>query len=89
MPVVESERLPKEAAGPGLTSTLLPPNLEEETQQHEKQRTYSENLTGQAGQTTSDIGNSMAGPGRRHMVLWILCDTLARWLEAVSSTLLV
>ena len=31
MPTVESERLPKEAAGPGLTSTLLPRNLEEET----------------------------------------------------------
>ena len=29
MPVVESERLSKEAAGPGLTSTLLPRNLEE------------------------------------------------------------
>ena len=36
-PVVESERLPNEAAGPGLTSTLLPRNLEEEeTQQHEE-----------------------------------------------------
>ena len=31
MPTVESERLPKEAAGPGLTSTLRPRNLEEET----------------------------------------------------------
>ena len=69
MPVVESERLPKEAAGPGLTSTLLPRNLEEETQQHEEQRKYPENLTGQAGQTTSEIGNSLAGPGRRRVGL--------------------
>ena len=36
MPIVESERLPKEAAGPGLTSTLLPRNLEEEETQHEE-----------------------------------------------------
>ena len=69
MPLVESERLPKDAAGPGLTSTLLPRNLEEETQQHKEQRKYSENLTGQAGQTTSEIGNSLAGPGRRRVGL--------------------
>ena len=36
MPIVESERLPKEAAGPGLTSTLLPQNLEEEETQHKE-----------------------------------------------------
>ena len=35
MPIVESERIPKEDAGPGLTSTLLPRNLEEETQHEE------------------------------------------------------
>ena len=35
-PIVESERLPKETAGPGLTSTLLPRNLEEEKTQHEE-----------------------------------------------------
>ena len=29
----------------------------------------SENLTGQAGQTTSEIGNSLAGPGRRRVGL--------------------
>ena len=35
-PIIESDRLPKEAAGPGLTSTLLPRNLEEgETQLEE------------------------------------------------------
>ena len=34
--IVESERLPKEAAGRGLTSTLLPGNLEEEETQHEE-----------------------------------------------------
>ena len=34
-----------------------------------KQRKYSENLTGQAGQTTSEIGNSLAGPGRRRVGL--------------------
>ena len=68
--VVESERLPKETAGPGLTSTLLPRNLEEEvTQQHEETAKYSENLTSQAGQTNSDIGNSLAGPGRRRVGL--------------------
>ena len=61
MPIVESERLPKEAAGPGLTSTLLPRNLEEETQHEENY----ENLTGQARQTTIEIGNSLAGPDRR------------------------
>ena len=38
MPSVESERLPKEATGRGLTSTLLPRNLEEETQHEETQR---------------------------------------------------
>ena len=35
MPIAESERLPKEAAGRGLTITLMPPNLEEETQHEE------------------------------------------------------
>ena len=36
-PIVESDRLPKEAAGPGLTITLLlPRNLEEEETQHEE-----------------------------------------------------
>ena len=71
MPVVESERLPKEAAGPGLTSTLLPRNLEEEeTQSRRNSEKYIlENLTGQAGQTTSEIGNSLAGPGRRFVGL--------------------
>ena len=34
-----------------------------------KQRKYSENHTGQAGQTTSGIGNSLAGPGRRRVGL--------------------
>ena len=34
--IVESERLPKEAAGPELTSTLLRRNLEEEETQHEE-----------------------------------------------------
>ena len=34
-----------------------------------KQRKYSENLTGQAGQTTSEIGNSLAGPDRRRVGL--------------------
>ena len=38
-----------------------------------KQRKYSENHTGQAGQTTSEIGNSLAGPGR-HRVDWNLSD---------------
>ena len=36
MPIVESERLPNEAAGCGLTSTLLPRNLEKEEIQHEE-----------------------------------------------------
>ena len=35
-PIAESERLSKEAAGPELTSTLLPRNLEEEETQHEE-----------------------------------------------------
>ena len=34
-PIVESERLPEEAAGPGLTSTWLPRNLDKEETQHE------------------------------------------------------
>ena len=34
-----------------------------------KQRKYSENLTGQAGQTTSEIGNALAGPDRRRVGL--------------------
>ena len=50
MPMVESERLPKEAAGPGLTSTWLPGNLEEETA-----RRNSENIQ----------RISRARPGRR------------------------
>ena len=56
--------------GPGLTNTLLllPRNPEEE-RQHEETAKYSENLTGQAGQTTSEIGNSLAGPGRRRVGL--------------------
>ena len=67
MPVVESERLSKEAAGPGLTSTLLPRNLEETAARRNSEN--SENLTGQAGQTTSEIGNSLAGQGRRRVGL--------------------
>ena len=35
MPIVASEQLPKETAGRGLTSTLRPRNLEEETQREE------------------------------------------------------
>ena len=34
-----------------------------------KQRQYSENLTGRAAQTTSETGNSRAGPGRRRVGL--------------------
>ena len=57
MPIVDSERLPKEATGCGLTSTLLSRNLEEEeTHSTKKERKYHENLTGQAGHTTSEIG---------------------------------
>ena len=47
---------------------MLPRNPEEE-RQHEETAKYSENLTGQAGQTTSEIGNSLAGPGRRRVGL--------------------
>ena len=68
MPIVDSERLPKEDAGRGLTSTLRPRNLEKETQ-HDGRAKYSENLTGQAGQTTREIGNSLAGSGRRRVGL--------------------
>ena len=38
----KSERRPKEAAGPGLTSTLLPRNLEEETQHEEIAKIFLE-----------------------------------------------
>ena len=62
MPIAGNERLPKEPAVRGLTSTLRSRNLEEETQH--KERIYSEHLTGQAGQTTSEIGNWLAAPGR-------------------------
>ena len=51
---MESERLRKEAAGPGLTSTLLPRNLEE-TQHEETIRTNGENI----------LRISRARPGRR------------------------
>ena len=34
-----------------------------------KDREHYENLTGQAGQTTSEIGNSLVGPGRRRVGL--------------------
>ena len=34
-----------------------------------KQGKYSENLTGQAGQMTGEIGNSLAGPCRRRVGL--------------------
>ena len=42
---------------------MLPLNLEEEETQYctNKQRTYSDNLTDQAGQTISEIGNSVSG----------------------------
>ena len=69
MPIVASERLPKEATGRRLTSTLRPRNLEEEEIQHEERAKYSENLTGQAGQTISEIRNSLAGPSRRRVGL--------------------
>ena len=35
-PILESEQLPKEAAGPGLTSTLLLPRNLEETQHEQR-----------------------------------------------------
>ena len=44
MPIVDSERFFKEAAGRGLTSKLLPRNLEEEegTQHEEKAKIFRE-----------------------------------------------
>ena len=69
MPIADSERLPKQDVGRGLTSTLLHRNLEDEETQHEETAKISENLMGQAGQTTSEIGNSLAGPGRRRVGL--------------------
>ena len=40
MPIVDSERLPKEAIGREVTSTLRPRNLEEETQHEEKAKIF-------------------------------------------------
>ena len=50
MPIVDSDRLPKDTAGRGLTSALGARNLVEETQ-----RKCSDNLTGQARQMTNEI----------------------------------
>ena len=53
-----------------------------------KERKCSENRTCQAGQTTSEIGNSLAGPGRRRVGLeihrpgraWALnIENISRW----------
>ena len=41
-PIVDSERLAKEAAGRGLTRTLLPRNVEEEETQHEEKEQICE-----------------------------------------------
>ena len=60
MPIADSERLPKQDVGRGLTSTLLHRNLEDEDTQHEATAKISKNLLGQAGQTTSEIGNTLA-----------------------------
>ena len=38
MPIVDSERIPKEAAGRGLPSTLRPRTLEEEETEHEESK---------------------------------------------------
>ena len=46
-----------------------------------KERKYSENLTGQAGHTTtSEIGNSLAGPGRRRV--GFKCHGGLSWADA-------
>ena len=64
MPIVASERLPKEAAGPGLRSTLLPRKVEEEETQQETAKIFRESRgPGRA----DEIGNSLEGPGRCRM----------------------
>ena len=61
-PLVDSGWLPKETAGRGLTSTLRPPNFEEEEPQlKDKKRKGSETVTGQAGQTVWEMESR--GPG--------------------------
>ena len=69
-PIVESERLPKQAAGPGLRARYCHETSRRRRHSTKKyERKYSQNLTGQAGQTTSEIGSSLAGPGRRRVGL--------------------
>ena len=45
----------------GQTNTLRPRNLEEEEEEQREEQKYSENLTGEAGQTAREIGISRAG----------------------------
>ena len=79
MQIVDSERLPKDTAGHGLTSTLRPRNLEEEeekTQCKQRAKIFREshgpgqaddqrdwNLAGRVGPTARGIGISQTGFG--------------------------
>ena len=77
MPIVDSERLPKEAVGGGLKSTLRPRNVEEERdtarrtskmfrESHGQGRADDQlnwKLAGRAGQTLRGIGISQTRSG--------------------------
>ena len=66
MPIVDSERLPKRSWARANEHVAASKPRGDSTKEERK---YSDNLTGQAGQTTSGIGSSLGGPGRRRMGL--------------------
>ena len=68
MSIADSERLPKESTGHGRNEHVAA-SKHRGGDSTEKERKDSENLTGQGGHTTSEIGNSLAGPGRRRLGL--------------------
>ena len=61
IPIVYIERLPKEAAG-GQRARCGLETSKRRKHSAKKERKYYENLSGQAGQTTSEMRNSLTGP---------------------------
>ena len=73
MPIVDSERLPKEAVGGGLKSTLRPRNLEEERHSAENEQNVQRISRARPGRRPVKL--ETRGPGRADVARdWNLAD---------------
>ena len=80
MPIVESERLPKEAAGLGLTSTLLRRNLEEKTQHEEIAKIFGRISRARPGRRTVRLKTRWPGRADRLGRAWARdFENTTRW----------